>query len=76
MSKEKVLVVDDGSMGQRAMRVVNTAIAMAGGRLPRRERSTLNRGRKNFGPGTAKNYNDRVCANGWTHHSFPNGFGV
>jgi hypothetical protein len=23
-----------------------------------------------------KNYNDRVCKNGWKNHSFPKGFGV
>lgn len=26
-------------------------------------------GRKNFGPGTAKNYNNRVSSNGWVHYS-------
>lgn len=26
-------------------------------------------GRKRFGPGTAKNYNDRVCKNSFDHYS-------
>jgi hypothetical protein len=31
--------------------------------------SRFNCGRKRFGLGTAKNYNDRVSAKGWNHYS-------
>lgn len=33
------------------------------------DRKKFNRGRQRFGPGTAKNYNDRPSAKGWNHYS-------
>lgn len=49
---------------------INAALAAAGGKMPKfKTPSRLYRGRKRFGPGTAKNYNERASRNSFNHYS-------